>query len=145
MSQLRQPNGDDHPEAARKHLEDARVLLAKGRADGAAYLSGYVVECALKSIILLATENAIKGHSLKDLRLTARTASPVLWHTQAGAARYITSAVTELNSSGISRGWEPAMRYQAPNMTTSQANAWFTEAQDLYRETVYQMVLDGAV
>jgi len=142
MSQLQQPNGDDHPEAARKHLEDARVLLARGRADGAAYLSGYVVECALKSIILLATANAIKGHSLKDLRLTARS---VLWHPQAGAARYITNAVTGLSSSGIASGWETAMRYQAPHMTTSQANAWFTEAQDLYRATVYQMVLDGAI
>jgi len=145
MSQLRQRNGDDHPEAARKHLEDARVLLARGRADGAAYLSGYVVECALKSVILLATGNAIRVHNLKDLRLTARTTDSVLWRTQAGAARYITNAVTGLGSSGIANGWGPAMRYQAPNMTTSQANAWFTEAQDLHRATVYQMVLDGNV
>jgi len=145
MSQLRQPNGDDHPEAARKHLEDARVLLAGMREDGAAYLSGYVVECALKSVILLATANAIKGHNLQELRLTALTASSVLWHTQAGVARYITSAVTGLGGSGISRGWRPAMRYQEPNMTTSQANAWFTEAQNIYRETVYQMVLDGVI
>ena len=144
MSKL-QHNGDDHPEAARKHLEDASVLLAGGRADGAAYLSGYIVECALKSIILLATANAIKGHNLKELRLTALTASSVLWHTHAGVARYITNAVTELDFSEISRGWKPARRYQAPNMTTSQANAWFTEAQDLYVATIHQMVLDGII
>lgn len=52
MSRLRLPNGDDHPEAAGKRLSDARVLLPAGRADGAAYLAGYVVECSLKSVLL---------------------------------------------------------------------------------------------
>lgn len=40
MSRLRQRNGDDYPDAARKHLEDAKVLLAGSRPDGAAYLVG---------------------------------------------------------------------------------------------------------
>jgi hypothetical protein len=43
---------DDHPEAARKHLDDARVLRRAERLDGAAYHSGYVVECALKAVLL---------------------------------------------------------------------------------------------
>ena len=50
MSHLRQGNDDDYPEAAVKHMQDSGVLLAGGRYDGAAYLAGYVVECALKSI-----------------------------------------------------------------------------------------------
>ena len=42
MSTLRQPNGDDYPEAARKHLQDADVLFKSRRFDGAAYLAGCV-------------------------------------------------------------------------------------------------------
>ena len=51
VSRLQQNNGDDYPEAASKHLEDATVLFAGTHADGAAYLAGYVVECALKTLI----------------------------------------------------------------------------------------------
>ena len=36
MSRLKQGNGDDYPDAAEKHLEDSRVLLAGRRHDGAA-------------------------------------------------------------------------------------------------------------
>ncbi len=36
---------------ARARLEDAKVLLAAGRYDGAAYLCGYAVEVALKARI----------------------------------------------------------------------------------------------
>jgi hypothetical protein len=63
MSRLRTPNGDDHPEAAHKQLLDAQSLLGQQRADGAAYLSGYVVECALKSLWLHET-GAPTGNSM---------------------------------------------------------------------------------
>ena len=36
MSRLKRDNGDDYPDAAGKHLEDSRVLLAGSRHDGAA-------------------------------------------------------------------------------------------------------------
>ena len=45
MSSLLQQNGDDYPEAAGKHIEDADLLLQAQRFDGAGYLTGYVVEC----------------------------------------------------------------------------------------------------
>jgi len=38
-------------EIARARIEDANVLIAEGRNDGAAYLCGYVVELALKARI----------------------------------------------------------------------------------------------
>lgn len=144
MSQLPQSNEDNHPAAARKHLEDARVLLDKGRADGAAYLSGYVVECALKSIVLKhkAIEGRDLGHNLKALR---HTANSVLSHAEAGTARYITDAIKGFDSSGISNGWRPSMRYREPYMAINQAEEWFTEAQTLYKATVLQMGLDGTI
>ena len=42
---------DDFPKVALKHLQDAQALLKSNRFDGAAYLAGYVVECALKTMI----------------------------------------------------------------------------------------------
>ena len=45
--------GDDHPDAAAKNLDDAMTLLAARRFDGAGYLAGYVVECSLKTVIVL--------------------------------------------------------------------------------------------
>ena len=53
MSKLKSKNGDDHPEAAGKHLSDASTLLTASRLDGAAYLAGYVVECSLKAVMLV--------------------------------------------------------------------------------------------
>ena len=55
-------NSDNYPKAALKHLEDARVLMQNTRFDGAAYLAGYVVECALKTVIEVETSNVPQVH-----------------------------------------------------------------------------------
>ena len=67
MSRLRQANGDDYPEAAGKHMQDSGALLARGRYDGAAYLAGYVVECALKTLIQLEAGQVGHHHDLSRL------------------------------------------------------------------------------
>lgn len=77
MSRLSQVNGDDYPDAAGKHLEDSKVLLAGNRHDGAAYLAGYVVECVLKTLIQLENGGSPHHHNLPELcdeldRLAAR-------------------------------------------------------------------------
>jgi HEPN domain-containing protein len=51
MSSKLQASGEDYPEAALKHCDDAGRLLSGRRADGAAYLAGYAVECALKTLV----------------------------------------------------------------------------------------------
>ncbi|MDI1482639.1 hypothetical protein [Polyangium sp. y55x31] len=59
MSNLALSSGDDYPAAARKHLNDAKVLLDAKRFDAAGYLAGYIVECSLRSVVMvgrLATE-----------------------------------------------------------------------------------------
>lgn len=71
MSKLARPNGDDYPEAASKHLRDAAALLAAARPDGAAYLSGYVVECSLKSIYQLQMGNALGNSRICAVELRA--------------------------------------------------------------------------
>ncbi|MCP5119377.1 MAG: HEPN domain-containing protein, partial [bacterium] len=44
-------NRTDFQNLALERLDDAKVLLDGGRYNGAYYLSGYVVECALKACI----------------------------------------------------------------------------------------------
>jgi hypothetical protein len=149
MSNLALQNGDDHPEAAHKHLLDAQTLLGHQRADGAAYLSGYVVECALKSLWLhetgVATKKTIswgkKGHNLNDL--TARVTALA---SVAGAktARYFKRATSGVSSSAIAI-WTPEMRYRSPIMSISAAEAWHTIASNVFSETVAQMKLDGVI
>ena len=46
----------DFQNVAEVRLEDARILLENGRYEGAYYLCGYAVECALKACIAKATK-----------------------------------------------------------------------------------------
>lgn len=147
MSRLNLANGDDHPEAAQKHLLDAQVLLAQQRADGAAYLSGYVVECALKSLWLHETGvpagSALpwgrQGHDLNYL-----TAQVAAFASVAGAktARYFKAATSGVPQGAIAT-WTPEMRYQPARMAVGDAQAWCLAADAVFHETVAQMRLDG--
>jgi HEPN domain-containing protein len=134
-------NGDDHPKAAHKHLQDAEVLLGEQRPDGAAYLSGYVVECALKSLLVVETGVAPRSHALPDLLTHLQQTT-----TAAGArtARYLGTSTLGLPTSAI-KAWTPEMRYRAPSMTIGDAQAWHRCARDIYQETVHQMRLDGLI
>ena len=149
MSKLRTSNGDDHPEAAHKHLLDAQTLIGQQRADGAAYLSGYVVECALKSLWLhemgSITGNAMpwgrRGH---DLNYLAAQASAFASVAGAKTARYFGGTASGLPSSVIA-AWNPEMRYWAATMTSGDAMAWCQIADNVFQETVAQMRLDGVL
>jgi len=149
MSCLLTPNGDDHPEAAHKHLVDAGVLLAQQRPDGAGYLSGYVVECALKSLWLHETGVPLckampwgqRGHELPYL-----TAEIAALATVSGSrtARYLGSITRNAGNSAVG-SWTPKMRYRPPSMTLGDAEKWFSCARDVFQETVHQMRLDGVI
>jgi hypothetical protein len=147
MSKLRTRTGDDHPEAAQKHLLDSQALLSQHRPDGAAYLSGYVVECALKSLWLHQTGIPSlgpmpwgkRGHDLNHLVSHAATLASV-----AGSkiAPYYKQAMRSLATSAIA-AWKPEMRYQAPQMAAGDAEAWHKIADQVFQETVALMWLNG--
>ena len=149
MSKLRTPHGDDHPDAAAKHAEDAKVLLDAGRADGAAYLSGYVVECSLKSLWLHETGVpgsgkmpwGKRGHDLKHLHSQVAALAAV---AGAKVARYVKAQVTGVTTSPIAP-WTPEQRYRAPAMTVADAKSWCDTAWAMYQESVGQMLLDGVL
>lgn len=139
MSKLRTSFGDDHPEAAHKLLLDAQTLLGQQRADGAAYLSGYVVECALKSLWQFETGQPRRGH---DLRRLAQAVGAVATVAGAKTARYFKQATSSVSFSAIA-AWRPEMRYWPATMTSGDAQVWCQIADGVYQETVAQMRLDG--
>ena len=141
MSKLCLPNGDDHPDAAHKHLVDSGVLLARQRPDGAAYLSGYVVECALKSLHVLETGQALRGH---DFRSLVGQVNAVATVAGVKTARYFGPVTSGVLASAIG-GWTETMRYHAPSMALGDAQSWHACARDVFQETVHQMRLDGVI
>ncbi len=140
MSSFRRDNGDDHPDASGKHLADAQTLLDAGRPDGAAYHAGYVVECALKSL-LQAEETIERGHRLGDL---SRMVPLVCMLAGATTARYVTPTVAGISKGAISH-WRETMRYRSPFTNAKEAQAWVEEAEAVYRDTVARMFLDGVI
>ncbi len=152
MSRFRLAAGDDHPDAAGKHLADAQVLCNGGRADGAAYLAGYVVECSLKSLLLaekglptlgssLPWKKGREGHDLGRLQSDAAT---LVFSSSARTARYFGTAVQGLASSALAT-WVPEMRYRGPSVGLPDAKQWVAVADAVYLETVAAMIKDGVV
>lgn len=142
MSRLQQNNGDDYPEAAGKHLKDAGVLLTGARPDGAAYLAGYVVECALKTLIQVQTGRRTISHDLAGLRNSLGAIA-----AQAGpqTQRYFAAAAALLNGASI-LGWNPEVRYRAVGYVTSAtAGSWLQEAGAVYSRVIGGLRLDGVI
>jgi hypothetical protein len=155
MSSLRVKD-DDHPEAAEKHLADAKALLDSRRFDGCGYLSGYVIECAFKSVILH-DQSWVGGVApSRDLgKLKA-------WHRELASKQYghdlIKLASAMVGPTGAAYmpasfptppsafDWKETVRYRpAGYVTEPQAIAWHEWARHVFLETVTQMHLDGVL
>ena len=141
MGNLRQSNGDDYPAAALKHLQDADVLLKGRRFDGAAYLSGYVVECALKTLIQVESGKVRYSHELTDL-LDELDVLAVQATTRTG--RLYVRVAAALRTADVLR-WQPPMRYRGPEVTSSEADAWLRNAREAYDLIVGDLILEGAI
>lgn len=143
LSKFRCPEGDDHPDAAGKHLLDAMTLEKNGRFDGAAYLSGYVVECSLKTLIILQTKKPIRGHKLNEL--SSRVLNLARLPTSK-TARYDRVISSELSIRDPVKGWKPILRYRAEgSLSPAEAEIWVNEAVAVYQSTVAKMKLDGVL
>lgn len=144
MSTLRQENGDDYPEAALKHLQDADALIRSRRFDGSAYLAGYVVECALKTLLLMESGQARHGHELTNL-LNALDVLAV--HAKTRTGRLYVSVAASFKTADI-LAWTPEMRYrgsQDAGEASRVAEAWLREARAAYGRIFGALVLDGAI
>lgn len=143
MSKLVQPDGDDHPEAAGKHLGDADVLLAASRFDGAGYHAGYVVECVLKTILLAEAHPLERSHDLAGLGARAFAAA-----SAAGAvvATHLTPTLLSSDVSAVSAGWRETLRYRPAGVVSkADAEAWVMEARTLFTAIIEPLWLDGVL
>jgi len=143
MSKLRQDNGDDYPEAAKKHLKDSKVLMIAECYDGAAYLAGYVVECTFKTMIQLEIGNVKHIHDLSGL------STNVLYLAKTPGirtARYAPKEPLSETLCSFINGWKVTMRYQ-PDGSVPPANAqeWLSEAETVYNSIIVPMRLDGVI
>ena len=144
MSRLSQVTGDDYPDAALKHLQDAGALQGVDRHDGCSYLAGYVVECSLKAVLQVerGTSSVPKGRRGHDLRSLRSQVAGISRMAGARTSKYVTRAVLALQGASIHK-WSPGMRYQGPRATETDARGWLREAREVYHGTVGAMRLDG--
>ena len=150
--------GDDHPEAARKHAHDARVLLTAERYDGAAYLAGYAVECAVKALVLHdktfdpatgATDTAALALWHRTLRTGYRHDLVRLLGLALGArgARYAGFLPDPATTPppDVARTWSETLRYRPAGEVTVERAASYVEWAGLAELAIAQMTLDGVL
>ncbi len=146
MSNKRQATGEDYPEAVLKHCEDARHLVAGNRPDGAAYLAGYAVECALKTLVQVEEANThlIRNHNLNDLSTKALALAA---QATSKTAKYLSNpALTALRYGNPPAGWIEYLRYYpVGTIPAPTAEQWVEEAERLYIEIIGELKKDGEI
>ena len=148
MSQLA-VGQDDHPEAAEKHFEDAKALRAADRFDGCAYHAGYVVECALKTVVLWARTVDPQTGVIDQTKLKH-------WHQQLRAqyghkVQALLQVVTAegadylppLQGSQLLQQWQESMRYWPAGKIPVQGADEFLVSAKQALDSVLRMRLDG--
>jgi hypothetical protein len=146
MSNKIQQTGEDYPDAAGKHCTDARVLLTGGCSDGAAYLSGYAVECMLKALVQVENghNRLVRGHDLNRLSWEALNLATL---PGGRTFRYLTNiSITSISYGLPPNNWNETLRYY-PRGTISQTQAasWVADTERLYVEVIGGLLKDGEI
>jgi hypothetical protein len=175
VSNLALSNKDDYPAAAAKHLDDASALVDAERYDAAGYLAGYVVECSLRTVVLvgeIAKRANVPTEGLAEaLGARSRTLRRFI-HVAAAEARArgrghdldeLVDATTgyrnELSSATATYAppidkkkppfggaWSESIRYRAMgDVTKEAAKTWLQEADTVYKSTIGMMIRDGLI
>ncbi|MGE5343332.1 MAG: hypothetical protein ACM3SY_17830 [Candidatus Omnitrophota bacterium] len=149
MFSRKQSTGQDYPKAAKKHCNDASVLLDSQRFDGAAYLAGYAQECILKTIIQV-EENHFKPitkykHDLEELG--GRVLELIKKNPNTRTARYFaTQFQSNIPYGPPPSGWKEELRYYPENTIPDQnAKQWVLSAEQLYQDVIGALMKDGVV
>jgi len=150
MSKCRLSNGDDHPKAAKKHLEDANVLHTYGRNDGAGYHAGYVIECCLKTLVLIENNNypiwGQGGPGSHDIRELSSSALIFASLSSQKTAKYASILNNNDSLKNILSGWSASLRYRSPGAIDSvKASSWIQEAEAIYYSIIPKMLTDGVI
>ena len=107
-------NRKDFQSLSRMRLDEARVLFTAGHFEGAYYLAGYAVECALKACIARKTQQ----YDFPDKELVAKSYTHDLGRLVEAAGLTDALKRDRSNDSGldsnweIARGWSEQSRYR---------------------------------
>jgi hypothetical protein len=112
---------ESYAQSAVRHSEDADHLAEEGHLDGAGYLIGYAVECAIKSAVE-ATRPAAGAPHVHLPRLVEHAKKALQ-----GRRRH--SVFTILEQDGFMKGWSVDVRYE-PNghIDAEKFQRWRTNA-----------------
>lgn len=175
MTNLATPNKDDYPGAAKKHLADARALIAAGRFDGAGYLIGYVIECSLRTVVMVGEIAQRASLSPSRIALELRPGSATLKRLAGVASREarekskghdldvlaramsgyegVVNTANARYTPAIDKAkppwggaWTESLRYRAElQLDPEDAKTWLAEADRVYKATVGAMIRDGLI
>ena len=129
-------NRADFQQLADIRIDEARVLLAQGKYDGAYYLAGYAVECALKACIAKRTNQS--DFPDKQLALRAYTHDLEELVTVAGVKVQFESD-RKINP-GLSASWDKVRDWRESSRYERRSQA---EAQQLYDAITH--AIDGVL
>lgn len=146
MTSLRQGSGQDYPAASRKHCRDARVLLDNRCFDGAAYLSGYAVECTLKTLIQVDNKHT-KPKITHDLEKLSKEVLDLMMLPDSRTARYFdVLKQKKIPYDEPPRGWRETLRYYPEGtIPAPTAGDWVADAERLYEDVIGGLLKDGEV
>jgi hypothetical protein len=114
-------------EVARQRCEDADILFAERRYNGAIYLAGYAIECHLKWAVCDRKEET---HLPKNYETHN-------WdHLVAGAGlRTAIDRQPRMTAlyGALAEQWGPALRYNTRQYSTTEAGRLYSETKQLYQ------------
>ena len=127
---------EHYPKAARRHLEDSKVLLDAQRWDGSAYLAGYVIECSLQALIVAPSASCPHGQSWPgdghDLSSLAFRLGQMAASRRPGFKRNVSIQLLIAIKGALTGApnWHPRMRYESSCSTTEVvAKRWWEIAK----------------
>ena len=126
--------------AAGKHLNDTETLHNHARYDNAAYLAGYVAECAVKSIL---TGPGLPSHQElgHDLRLMTGNALLLAAAISSGRRRYVLPGSQDF--ANLLETWKPNERYEKQGSVSAlKAGSRLLAAREAYEQLIVPQLLD---
>ena len=132
---------EDFFSSAIRHYEDAVQLSALGRADEAAYLAGYVIECGLKKLLEVQRGGSSKayGHDLRGMSAQGLSLAALL---APASIRYRVDKIPAL--SAAMDFWKPELRYWTTgDVKATDAALMLSAATGVMREVLVPLILDG--
>lgn len=131
---------EDFVSAAMRHWNDSILLQDSQRYDNAAYHAGYVVECALKSLVRHGGPSPVAlGH---DLTLLASSALNLAILLSPSLSRYPASQAGTLPP--LPPAWRPEMRYGRTGVVTREdCQKIMLAAQSYLEQITMALILDG--